>query len=93
MLKFEQVFVWRSYFNSVYIIPVGMMLFSNFSADVNLNFLICCSIVLTKLRLCIVTKIQAVEVADVNTILLSVVPCSHAVTERKENVKLSPEEI
>ena len=32
---FEQVFVCRIYFNSVYIIPVGKMLFNNFLTDVN----------------------------------------------------------
>ena len=36
--RFEPVFVCRIYFNSVYKIPVGMMLFDNFLADVNLNF-------------------------------------------------------
>ena len=35
-----------------------MILFSKFLADVNIDFLIYCSIVLTKLRPCIVTKIQ-----------------------------------
>ena len=37
LLEFEQVFAYRIYFNSVHIIPVGTMLFSNFLADVNLD--------------------------------------------------------
>ena len=35
---FEQVFVCWIYFNSVCIVPVEMMLFSNSLADVNLDF-------------------------------------------------------
>ena len=49
LLRFEEVFGCRIYFNSVYIIPVGIMLFNRFLADVNLDFLIYCSIVLAKL--------------------------------------------
>ena len=37
LLEFEQVFVCWIYFNSVYIIPVGAMLFKNFLTDVNLD--------------------------------------------------------
>ena len=38
LLRFEQVFVYRIYFHSVYIIPVGMMLYKNFLADINSDF-------------------------------------------------------
>ena len=38
LLRFEQVFLCWIYFNSVSIIPVGMMLFNNFLADVNIDF-------------------------------------------------------
>ena len=51
LLRFEQAFMCGIYFISFYIIPVGLMLFNNFSADVNLDFfniLLYCSIVLTK---------------------------------------------
>ena len=37
------------------------MLFSNFLADVNIDFFIYCGIVLTKLLLCIVTKIKRIQ--------------------------------
>ena len=50
LLRFEQVFFCWIYFSSVYIMPMVMMLFNNFLTDVNID--------LTKLRLCMVTKIQ-----------------------------------
>ena len=58
LLRFEQVFGCRIYFNSVYIITVGMMLFNSFLADVNLDFFNILQYSFDKVTLCIVTKIQ-----------------------------------